>query len=724
MSQINESAIATPGVYVTEVPAFPPSVAQVATAIPIFIGYTPQAIQNGKPVYKTPVRISSLVEFTTYFGTGFDDLEAYTVLNATEDGVDSVYFTNKSIKAANPSSTIGFQLFNAMQMFFNQGGSNCYILAWPVTYVTTAGVTKAMLAVTDFMPITAGSKTIFDIIQKEDEPTLIVIPDAVLMDPPGFNSLMNASLHLCGQMQDRFTIMDVLNGDKEHDSSPNDPIPGFRDGVTDPALNYGAAYYPYLRTSLPYTPSSPNSFAYANIGIFKNDGTTALNGSDVLNSAVALQLENADSDQTSIIQAFIDSPNFSGPETIALPVAMAALVTAINKANIASGFGMIPTVPQVDPAVEYAAKLAYIANLLDKFINLSSFKDQTPNVSVNAIFNKYLAPGTPASGGNPAVYSPIEKLMRELITLDDVFDVPAVFHTAKLLGTAVTNFHAVNASYQLTVTPLPAGNDVYGDSSTVPSGSIPAFEMSFVRGRVQTLYNNVLNYINSFNSDVQAYITSLDTQLATASKLYGLIKKAIANTGVVTPPSGAMAGIYAAVDGSRGVWKAPANVALNSVIEPMVVIDDNLQGDLNIDPQTGKSINAIRAFTGKGTLVWGARTLTGNDNDFRYIPVRRFFIMVEESVKLASYQFVFEPNASPTWVRIRAMIENYLTNLWRLGALAGSKPEQAFYVKVGLGQTMIFDDILNGKMIVEIGMAPVRPAEFIILRFTQIQQTS
>jgi phage tail sheath protein FI len=91
--------------------------------------------------------------------------------------------------------------------------------------------------------------------------------------------------------------------------------------------------------------------------------------------------------------------------------------------------------------------------------------------------------------------------------------------------------------------------------------------------------------------------------------------------------------------------------------------------------------------------------------------------MIEESARKAASVFVFEPNDGNTWVKVRAMIENFLTNLWRLGALAGSKPEQAFYVKVGLGQTMTFDDILNGRMIVEIGMAPVRPAEFIILRF-------
>jgi len=191
---------------------------------------------------------------------------------------------------------------------------------------------------------------------------------------------------------------------------------------------------------------------------------------------------------------------------------------------------------------------------------------------------------------------------------------------------------------------------------------------------------------------------------------------------VVLPPSPAVAGVYASVDAVRGVWKAPANIGVQDVIAPTLQISDDQQGDMNIDAISGKSVNAIRSFTGKGVLVWGARTLDGNSNDFKYISVRRLFIMVEESARKAASVFVFEPNDGNTWVKVRAMIENFLTNLWRLGALAGSKPEQAFYVKVGLGQTMTFDDILNGRLIVEIGMAPVRPAEFIILRFSQIQQ--
>ena len=135
-------------------------------------------------------------------------------------------------------------------------------------------------------------------------------------------------------------------------------------------------------------------------------------------------------------------------------------------------------------------------------------------------------------------------------------------------------------------------------------------------------------------------------------------------------------------------------------------------------------MNAIRAFTGKGTLVWGARTLAGNSNEDRYVPVRRFLIFAEESIKKATAAFVFETNDANTWVKVRSMIESFLTRQWRDGALAGAKPEDAFYVSVGLNKTMSAQDILDGYMIVEIGLAIVRPAEFIVLRFAQKMQTS
>lgn len=201
------------------------------------------------------------------------------------------------------------------------------------------------------------------------------------------------------------------------------------------------------------------------------------------------------------------------------------------------------------------------------------------------------------------------------------------------------------------------------------------------------------------------------------------VRDGIAALQINLVPSSAVAGIYAATDRNRGVWKAPANVSVNGVLKPSITITHEEQEDLNL-PTNGKAVNAIRAFTGNGILVWGARTLAGNDNEWRYVPVRRLFIFVEESIKKATEFVVFEPNDANTWLRVKTMIENFLNGLWKDGALAGATPRDAFFVKCGLNETMTADDILNGKLIVEIGMAAVRPAEFIILKFSHKLQES
>lgn len=215
-----------------------------------------------------------------------------------------------------------------------------------------------------------------------------------------------------------------------------------------------------------------------------------------------------------------------------------------------------------------------------------------------------------------------------------------------------------------------------------------------------------------------------DASIKTAkTALYNAIQTALNTMRIVMPPSGAIAGVYAKVDRERGVWKAPANVSLAAVIGPTVKINNEEQEGLNVDPTAGKSINAIRSFTGKGTLIWGTRTLAGNDNEWRYIPVRRLFNLIEESIQKATAFVVFESNNAITWLKVKTIIESYLDGLWRQGALAGATQQEAYFVKIGLGQTMTELDILEGRMIVEIGVSAVRPAEFIILRFShKLQQ--
>lgn len=156
-------------------------------------------------------------------------------------------------------------------------------------------------------------------------------------------------------------------------------------------------------------------------------------------------------------------------------------------------------------------------------------------------------------------------------------------------------------------------------------------------------------------------------------------KDAVDKIEMLLPASSGVVGKYAEIDSNYGVWKAPANIGLDLTIRPKYKITNKEQEKLNVDSVAGKSINVIRSFPGRGpALIWGARTLAGNDNEWRYIPVRRFFNMAEESIKNATQQFVFEPNDKNTWVRVKSMIENYLTQQWKAGALMGASTAEAF----------------------------------------------
>lgn len=204
--------------------------------------------------------------------------------------------------------------------------------------------------------------------------------------------------------------------------------------------------------------------------------------------------------------------------------------------------------------------------------------------------------------------------------------------------------------------------------------------------------------------------------------LYDIIMSAVTHSNVALPPSIAAAITCVQVDQKHGVWKAPVNISLKNAIAPLVTISTAQAEELNIDLAEGKSINLIRTFPNKGTMVWGARTLAGNDNEWRYVSVQRFCNMIEESSKKGIEPFVVYGSNATTWSKVRSLMENYLMQLLRRGALAGARPEHAFYVRIGPGQTMTQQDILEGRMITEVGVAIVRPAEFIVLRFIHQMQ--
>ncbi len=181
---------------------------------------------------------------------------------------------------------------------------------------------------------------------------------------------------------------------------------------------------------------------------------------------------------------------------------------------------------------------------------------------------------------------------------------------------------------------------------------------------------------------------------------------------ILVPPSGYIAGIYARSDNERGVHKAPANEVVRGATGVEMLITKSEQDILN-----PIGVNCIRSFPGRGIRVWGARTLS-SDASWRYINVRRLFNFVEKSIQTGTQWIVFEPNDADLWARIRRDISAFLTNVWRSGALFGATPSQAFYVKCDAetNPPAVRD---AGQVIIEIGIAPVKPAEFVIFRISQ-----
>jgi uncharacterized protein len=220
---------------------------------------------------------------------------------------------------------------------------------------------------------------------------------------------------------------------------------------------------------------------------------------------------------------------------------------------------------------------------------------------------------------------------------------------------------------------------------------------------------------NMQNPKRTATIKQLHNSLIVASPLYQNIVRLLLAVANILPPSGAMAGVITSTDRQRGVWKAPANVSMFGVEALTIYLSDSQQANLNIDVVSGKSINAIRLFNGQGILVWGARTLDGNSQDWKYISVRRTLIFLEQSCKLAIKAYTFQPNDKNTWEAVKAMIISFLTNIWKQGGLQGASPKDAFSVSCGLNTTMTAVDILHGYMNVMIEVAVTRPAEFIVI---------
>lgn len=204
----------------------------------------------------------------------------------------------------------------------------------------------------------------------------------------------------------------------------------------------------------------------------------------------------------------------------------------------------------------------------------------------------------------------------------------------------------------------------------------------------------------------------LDSKYAAYYYPWVVIRDPTTGAKKLVPPGGHIAGIYARSDTERGVHKAPANEVVRGVVELPFEVTDGDQAALN-----PRGVNCIRSFRGRGIRLWGARTVS-SDPEWKYVNVRRLFIYIEQSIDRSTQWVVFEPNNEQLWARVRQTVANFLNTVWRDGALMGTTPEEAYYVKCDRS-TMTQADIDNGKLIVEIGVAPTKPAEFVVFRISQ-----
>ncbi len=688
----------TPGVYVEEISKFPPSVAQVETAIPAFIGYTEKAEKlNGDSLHLKPTRITSLLDYETYFGVAANETSISVDIKDVTDSEGEL--VSRSIKVQQPTSKQPYLMYYSMQMYFANGGGPCYITSVGQYETDTHADGRAAAGVIPAQLIEGLNE-----IEREDEPTLLLFPDATEMDgaltDTDFYSVFNAALAQSLKLQDRFTLIDLRSAE-----NVSTPIENFRTAITSEGdlRKYGAAYFPYLETILDYQ--------YSENDILINHISTVPRA--VPEALLSIQALKADAETT--VDELL---NTTDPE--AYSGLFKEVIDFTYDLNGTTGFGYVSdSDPLGDSTVATCKTFAgtQLESLVEKLGELIEIKNK-----VAADANSVIASvEDDDDSADDATRAALANLVADFNgTIDDAHaelaDLVPTMKKAKS-GEVASLVHEMITTVEKVVA-YTFGVDVlteYDDPSPYLIQDVVS-NIDAVEGAVQIASDNKVDTNNgAMNGRVLGTIEDID------NATYNKIKLEISALSMTLPPAAAMAGIYARIDATRGVWKAPANVSLSYVIKPTLQISHDEQADLNVHT-TGKSINAIRTFTGKGTLVWGARTLAGNDNEWRYINVRRFFNMVEESVGKATEQFVFEGNDASTWVRVRAMIENFLNLQWKAGALAGAKAEQAYYVRVGLGQTMTAQDILEGRMIIEIGMAAVRPAEFIILRFSHKMQ--
>lgn len=679
----------TPGVYVVEKDSFGSSIVANETAIPVFIGFTEQALQSdgqelnfikGSNNVREPILVNSVLEYQQTFG-GADTTGLISLLSSYDSSANKTNYISRNLK----KSGTGLEdyapglMYPSISNYFANGGGSCYIIS--------IGNYNEFSA-SNFDPV--NIEFITEAIAHAAQATLIVPTDLIRYGSEKYYEWGTNLIEYCGKEKTLFCVLDVIQA-KPNDSvyDPKD-VDKYRNGVAPDATSYAATYFPYLR--------SMTSYAY-----YSDLTGIILNGYNLGEQKMQFDLYSGaglSSEKAEIFTFSYSAPSGTkGPKlTLTTGAKEVSFVTATPNEMVVS---CVPGSTAADLNLFWSEKV-----------------DIFPDWNIDFLMN----PEVPTS----TKYVQDGNWNTEPATVND-FPFTVTFNQLLITDAITTPLSKVQVAVEVQSNPNIAETIITYDKTdgmiiTMPNDAMTAIEIvgAFTSKPTDPFtFEATEKNSSTIISPIAAAQCAIEYDMPNNASIEDA-KKILSTNYINMPPSPFMAGIYSRMDNASGVWTPPANISPAGVIEPVVHLTSKEQENLNVDAYAGKSINAIRSFTGKGTLVWGARTNDGNSLDWRYINVRRLFISMETDISMALEAYVFKPNVHNTWIEIKTMIESYLFGLYNDGAFAGTTPETSYQVLVGQGVTMTDEDILNGYIRVSIQVAPVRPAEFIVLTFTQM----
>ncbi len=689
----------TPGVYVVEKDAFGSSIVANATAVPIFIGFTEVANHpsgEALPYFKIPGQtrpaavktkipylINSMLEYTQCFGGP----DTTGILEVSEAGqAPNQYYTSKIVKGAAGSEKAYQPSYTqpAVSNYFTNGGGSCYILS--------------LGRFEDFDPTKIGVVNldiIIKAIEEAEQCTLIMPIDLIRFGTSNYYNWANQFLDLANESKEQFCVLDVIMNDPKNSILNLDDVDHYRSGVTSENLKYAGAYYPYLKSLTSYAYSEDRvKFdgsllkAYSTDKYLYSGEFSKTEGND---TTVFIRFNYKTSDQSNQPNVTVGE---SADTTVSIVVENNAVAIKVKNSGKTTTAELEAEWNKVTDTMGYTLSFA-----VD--INASAIPTQT-NLVENNLWRSVGTDTEPLivqRAGGLASTAPEVKVKIKIgaFTMDFT---PGVGATAEELTITSPADQSIDDLLKTIADSLATGTD--------PAPAIKAADYKFSANPKW-----VKDMLEATEYPMEKYLVPNNAKIND-------VRSFLATNFINMPPSPFMAGIYSRLDNATGVWTPPANVAPNGISGPVVNLTNKQQEDFNVDAMAGKSINAIRSFTGKGTLVWGARTNDGNSLDWRYVNVVRLFISMETDISMALEAFVFKPNVFNTWVEVKTMINSYLFGLFNQGAFAGTTPETSYQVQIGVGETMTDEDVLNGYMRATILVAPVRPAEFIVLTFSQM----